>query len=55
AMACDATSAASHSAVGVLQCFLRSADSSSSISKTSGLSDQIRSVLLNVLQRRTHT
>ncbi|XP_016323947.1 meiosis inhibitor protein 1-like [Sinocyclocheilus anshuiensis] len=54
AVACDAESAASRSAVGVLQCFLRSADSSS-ISGTSDLCDQIRSALLNVLQRHTHT
>ncbi len=54
AVACDGESAASRSAVGVLQSFLRSADSSS-ISGTSDLCDQIRSSLLNVLQRRTHT
>ncbi|XP_016398304.1 meiosis inhibitor protein 1 isoform X2 [Sinocyclocheilus rhinocerous] len=54
AVACDAESAASRSAVGVLQCYLRSADSSS-ISGTSDLCDQIRSALLNVLQRHTHT
>ncbi|KAI2666932.1 Meiosis inhibitor protein 1 [Labeo rohita] len=55
AVACDPESAASHSAIDVLQCFLRSADSSSCIGKTSGLSDQIRSTLLNILQRRTNT
>uniref|UniRef100_A0A9J8C784 Meiosis inhibitor protein 1 n=1 Tax=Cyprinus carpio carpio TaxID=630221 RepID=A0A9J8C784_CYPCA len=54
AVACDAESAASRSAVAVLLCFLRSADSLS-ISGTSDLCDQIRSVLLSVLQRHTHT
>ncbi len=54
AVACDAESAASRSAVGVLQGFLRSADRSS-ISGTSDLCDQIRSSLLSILQRRTHT
>ncbi|XP_059420091.1 meiosis inhibitor protein 1-like isoform X1 [Carassius carassius] len=54
AVACDGESAASRSAVAVLQCFLRSADSLS-FSGTSDLCDQIRSVLLSVLQRHTHT
>ncbi|XP_026119565.1 meiosis inhibitor protein 1 isoform X2 [Carassius auratus] len=54
AVACDGESAASRSAVAVLQCFLRSSDSLS-FSGTSDLCDQIRSVLLGVLQRHTHT
>ncbi|KAK9978753.1 hypothetical protein ABG768_020492 [Culter alburnus] len=53
-VACEAETAASHSAVGVLRCFLSSVDGVS-ISRTSDLSDQIRLALMNVLQRQTHT
>ncbi|XP_048013146.1 meiosis inhibitor protein 1-like [Megalobrama amblycephala] len=53
-VACEAETAASHSAIGVLRCFLSSVDGVS-ISRTSDLSDQIRLALMNVLQRQTHT
>lgn len=53
-VACEAETAASHSAVSVLRCFLSSVDGVG-ISRTSDLSDQIRLALMSVLQRHTHT
>ncbi|XP_039535133.1 meiosis inhibitor protein 1 isoform X3 [Pimephales promelas] len=53
-VACDAETAVCQSAVGVLRSFLCSVDGVS-ISRTTDLSDHIRSALMSVLQRHTHT